>query len=93
MKKISLVAFCLISFTLTASAATLSDALKITFQNNLELKAERKNLEVQREVLNISKSDFFPTFSYSFLQSGLPFKIQYYLVLESHFFMVCKIRT
>ena len=57
MKKISLVAFCLISFTLTASAATLSDALKITFQNNLELQAERKNLEVQKEVLNISKSD------------------------------------
>jgi hypothetical protein len=29
MKKISLLVFCLISFTLTASAATLSDALKI----------------------------------------------------------------
>ena len=48
MKKISFVACCLISFTLTASAATLSDALKITFQNNLELQAERKNLEVQK---------------------------------------------
>ena len=43
------------------NAATLSDALKQTYQNNLELKAERKNLEVQKEVLNISKSDFFPT--------------------------------
>ena len=62
MKKISLLVFCLISFTLTASAATLSDALKITFQNNLELQAERKNLEVQKEVLNISKS-FFSIFS------------------------------
>ena len=65
MKKISFVACCLISFTLTASAATLSDALKITFQNNLELQAERKNLEVQKEVLNISKSDFFPTLTLS----------------------------
>ena len=61
MKKISLVAFCLIVLILPVNAATLSDALKQTYQNNLELKAERKNLEVQKEVLNISKSDFFPT--------------------------------
>ncbi len=65
MKKISLIVICLLSFTLTASAATLSDALKTTFQNNLELQAERKNLEVQKEVLNISKSDFYPTLTLS----------------------------
>ena len=47
------------------NAASLSDALKQTYQNNLELKAERKNLEVQKEVLNISKSDFFPTLTLS----------------------------
>ena len=47
------------------NSATLSDALKQTYQNNLELKAERKNLEVQKEVLNISKSDFFPTLTLS----------------------------
>ena len=56
-----LIAFCLIVFILPVNAATLSDALRQTYQNNLELKAERKNLEVQKEVLNISKSDFFPT--------------------------------
>tara|TARA_Y100001970_G_scaffold246715_1_gene314857 strand:- start:731 stop:1987 length:1257 start_codon:yes stop_codon:yes gene_type:complete len=50
---------------LSANAATLSDALKLTFKNNLELQAERKNLEVQMEVLNISKSDFFPTLTLS----------------------------
>ena len=61
MKKISLITFCLIAFILPLNAATLSDALRQTYQNNLELKAERKNLEVQKEVLNISKSDFFPT--------------------------------
>ncbi len=61
MKKISLITFCLIFFILQVNAATLSDALRQTYQNNLELKAERKNLEVQKEVLNISKSDFFPT--------------------------------
>ena len=61
MKIITLITFCLIAFILPVNAATLSDALKQTYQNNLELKAERKNLEVQKEVLNISKSDFFPT--------------------------------
>ncbi len=61
MKKISLIIFCLIVFTLPVSAVTLNDALKQTYENNLELKAERKSLEVQKEVLNISKSDFFPT--------------------------------
>ena len=61
MKKIFLIAFYLIVFMLPVNAATLSDALRQTYQNNLELKAERKNLEVQKEVLNISKSDFFPT--------------------------------
>ena len=65
MKKIFLITFCFIAFILPVNAATLSDALKQTYQNNLELKAERKNLEVQKEVLNISKSDFFPTLTLS----------------------------
>ena len=65
MKKISLITFCLITFIMPVKSATLSDALKQTYQNNLELKAERKNLEVQKEVLNISKSDFFPTLTLS----------------------------
>ena len=69
MKKISLIIFCLITFILPVNAATLSDALKQTYQNNLELKAERKNLEVQKEVLNISKSDFFPTLTLSSTKS------------------------
>ena len=61
MKIITLITFCLTAFVLPVNDATLSDALKQPYQNNLELKAERKNLEVQKEVLNISKSDFFPT--------------------------------
>ncbi len=65
MKKLFLIVTCFIVFILPASAATLNEALKITFQNNLELQAERKNLEVQKEVLNISKSDFFPTLTLS----------------------------
>tara|TARA_Y100000996_G_C22498933_1_gene633574 strand:- start:28 stop:1323 length:1296 start_codon:yes stop_codon:yes gene_type:complete len=61
MKKI----FLIISLTFfsfnSAFAVTLYDALNQTYKNNLELQAERKNLDVQNEVLNISKSDFLPT--------------------------------
>ena len=56
MKKI----FLIISLTFfsfnSAFAVTLYDALNQTYKNNLELQAERKNLDVQNEVLNISKS-------------------------------------
>ena len=65
MKNSFLIASLLLFSVTSVAAATLSDALKTTFQNNLELQAERKNLEVQKEVLNISKSDFFPTLTLS----------------------------
>ncbi len=65
MKNFFLIFLLLLLSVTPVTAATLSDALKTTFQNNLELQAERKNLEVQKEVLNISKSDFFPTLTLS----------------------------
>ena len=65
MKNFFLICLLLLLSVTSVAAATLSDALKTTFQNNLELQAERKNLEVQKEVLNISKSDFFPTLTLS----------------------------
>ena len=65
MKNLFLISSLLLFSVTSVTAATLSDALKTTFQNNLELQAERKNLEVQKEVLNISKSDFFPTLTLS----------------------------
>ena len=65
MKNFFLIFLILLLSVTPVTAATLSDALKTTFQNNLELQAERKNLEVQKEVLNISKSDFFPTLTLS----------------------------
>jgi len=61
MKKILVTIFCIVVFPLSSFSATLKNALKQTFENNLELQAERKNLEIQREVINISKSDLFPT--------------------------------
>ena len=45
MKKYFLVTICLIIFPISAYGATLIDALKQTYSNNLELQAERKNLE------------------------------------------------
>ncbi len=65
MKNLFLISSLLLFSVTSVAAATLSNALKTTFQNNLELQAERKNLEVQKEVLNISKSDFFPTLTLS----------------------------
>ena len=61
MKNILLIIFCTLIFPLSAFSLTLKDALKQTYENNLELQAERRNLEIQKEVLNISKSDLFPT--------------------------------
>ena len=61
MKNFFLITLCIIIFPLNVFSATLKDALKQTYVNNLELQAERKNLEIQREVLNISRSDLFPT--------------------------------
>ena len=61
MKKLLLIIFCAIIFPLSAFSATLKEALKQTFDNNLELQAERKNLEIQQEVINMSRSDLLPS--------------------------------
>ena len=65
MKKFLLIIFCTIIFPLSAFSATLKQALKQTFDNNLELKAERKNLEIQQEVINMSRSDLLPSLTLS----------------------------
>ena len=65
MKKFLLIIFCTIIFPLSAFSATLKEALKQTFDNNLELKAERKNLEIQQEVIKMSRSDLLPSLTLS----------------------------
>jgi len=65
MKKFLLIIFCTIIFPLSAFSATLKEALKQTFHNNLELQAERKNLEIQQEVINMSRSDLLPSLTLS----------------------------
>jgi len=65
MKKFLLIIFCTIIFPLSAFSANLKEALKQTFDNNLELQAERKNLEIQQEVINMSRSDLLPSLTLS----------------------------
>ena len=46
-------------------AVSLSEALLQAYKNNPELNAERENIQVSKEDLNISKSEFLPTITLS----------------------------
>ena len=63
----------LISLTLfgfsNAFAVTLYDALNQTYQNNIQLNAERQNIKASEEDINISKANFKPTITLSGSQS------------------------
>ena len=61
MKKIFLTLIFIIIFNQYAFAVTLSEALLQAYKNNLELNAERENIEVSKEDLKISKSEFLPS--------------------------------
>ena len=65
MKKILI----LISLTLfyfgNAFAVTLYYALNQTYQNNIQLNAERENIKASEEDINISKADYKPTLTLS----------------------------
>jgi len=65
MKKILiLVSLTAFSFS-NAIAVTLYDALNQTYQNNIQLNAERENIKASEEDINISKADYKPTISLS----------------------------
>ena len=63
----------LISFTIfissNAIAVTLYEALNQTYQNNIQLNAERQNIKASEEDINISKANFKPTITLSGSQS------------------------
>ncbi len=48
-----------------AFAVTLYDALNQTYQNNIQLNAERENIKTSEEDINISKADYKPTITLS----------------------------
>ena len=65
MKKLLIfISLTMFSFS-NAIAVTLYDALNQTYQNNIQLNAERKNIKVSEEDINISKADFKPSLTLS----------------------------
>ena len=65
MRKIIFVTALLSLFSVNSFAVTLYDALNETFQNNTQLNAERENIKVSEEDINISKSDYMPSLTLS----------------------------
>ena len=65
MKKILiLVSLTLLGFS-NVSAVTLYEALNQTYQNNIQLNAERENIKASEEDINISKADYKPLLTLS----------------------------
>ena len=61
MKKLLLVVSLTVFSFSNAIAVTLYDALNQTYQNNIQLNAERENIKASEEDVNISKADYKPT--------------------------------
>ena len=65
MKKIFVLIISSIFYFSNAFAVTLLDALNQTYQNNIQLNAERENIKVSEEDVNISKADYKPSLTLS----------------------------
>ena len=61
MKKTILIIISLIFFIPKVFAVTLTEALTQAYKNNPELNAERENIKISEEDLNISKGEYLPT--------------------------------
>ena len=59
-----LISLILFNFS-NALAVTLYDALNQTYQNNIQLNAERENIKISEEDVNISKADYKPSITLS----------------------------
>ena len=69
MKKLLILISLTIFISSNAIAVTLYDALNQTYQNNIQLNAERENIKASEEDINISKANFKPTITLSGSQS------------------------
>ncbi len=63
MIRIIFILFLVIFIANQAFAITLVDALNQAYQNNTELNAERENINVSKEDLNITKGEYLPSAS------------------------------
>ena len=65
MRKIIFTLPILLLFSANAFAITLYEALNDTYKNNTQLNAERENIKVSEEDINISKADYMPSLTLS----------------------------
>jgi outer membrane protein len=65
MKKIFIIVISSILYFSNAFAVTLLDALNQTYQNNIQLNAERENIKASEEDVNIAKSNYKPSLTLS----------------------------
>jgi len=65
MKKILILICLTLLYFSNVSAVTLYDALNQTYQNNIQLNAERENIKVSEQDINISEADYKPSLTIS----------------------------
>ena len=65
MKKIFIIVIVSVFYLSNAFAVTLLDALNLTYQNNIQLNAERENIKVSEEDIKISEADYKPSVTLS----------------------------
>ena len=65
MKKILIITCLVLIYSGGANAVTLYDALNQTYNNNIQLNAERENIRVSEEDINISKAEYKPSVTLS----------------------------
>ena len=70
MKKFLLFILINVFLVCNVNAISLIDALKEAYKNNPKLNAERENLKISNENINISKSNFLPTITISGYKSA-----------------------
>mgnify|MGYP001351869470 CR=1 FL=1 len=65
MKKIFIILIASTFYFSNTFATNLLDALNLTYQNNIQLNAERENIKASEEDVNISKADYKPSLTLS----------------------------
>ena len=65
MKKIFIIVITSLLYFSNALAVTLLDALNLTYQNNIQLNAERENIKVSENDIKISEADYKPSVTVS----------------------------
>ena len=69
MKKIFIILIASTFYFSNTFATNLLDALNLTYQNNIQLNAERESLKASEQDVNISKGNYLPSLTLSGTQS------------------------